>query len=61
MANPKEAELMDMLMNAKNYEKRVRPVLQENKPVFVRHGVIVKDISDIVSFRDCSFVATTYN
>jgi hypothetical protein len=49
MANPNESKLMNMLMNVPNYEKRVRPVLQENKPVFVRHGVILKDISEIVS------------
>ena len=52
MANPKETELMSMLTNVtreKNYNKWVRPVLQETKPVVVRHGVILKDISDIVS------------
>ena len=49
MANPKETELMKMLTSVKNYNKRVRPVLQETKPVVVRHGVILKDISDIVS------------
>ena len=47
MANPNESKLVNMLMNVPNYEKRIRPVLQENKPVFVRHGVILKDISDI--------------
>ena len=36
-------------MKVENYNKRVRPVVLENKPVFVKHGVILKDISDIVS------------
>ena len=50
LANQKEAELMNMLLDVRNrYNKRVRPVLQENKPIVIRHGVILKDISDIVS------------
>lgn len=48
LANQKEAELMNMLLNVQNrYNKRVRPVLQENKPIVIQHGVILKDISDI--------------
>jgi hypothetical protein len=50
LANQKEGELMNMLLNVQNrYNKRVRPVLQENKPIVIQHGVILKDISDIVS------------
>ena len=49
MANPDETRLMNMLTNVPNYDKRVRPVLQQSKPVFISHGVILKDISDIVS------------
>lgn len=40
---------MKMLLNIQNYETRVRPVLQENKPIFIRHGLTLKDISDVVS------------
>ncbi|XP_028408538.1 acetylcholine receptor subunit alpha-1-A-like [Dendronephthya gigantea] len=47
MANHEETELVRMLTNLTSYNKYVRPVLKESKPVVVRHGIILKEISDI--------------
>ena len=41
--------MLTKLLNVSYYNKRVRPVLKEDKPIIVKHGITLIDISNIVS------------